>query len=36
MYVTGTHDTRWDNSILNPAFRNLTAGRPDVVHDPSS
>jgi len=26
MYITGTHDTRWDNDILNPAFSALTAG----------
>jgi hypothetical protein len=25
MYITGTHDTRWNNDILNPAFRSLTA-----------
>src|SRR6266568_2612004 len=25
MYITGTHDTRWDNDILNPAFSTLTA-----------
>src|SRR5580765_3591950 len=25
MYITGTHDTRWDNDILNPAFSSLTA-----------
>lgn len=25
MYVTGTHDTRWDNSVLNPAFHSLYA-----------
>jgi hypothetical protein len=25
MYVTGTYDTRWNNSVLNPAFRSLTA-----------
>lgn len=31
MYVTGTHDTRWDNSILNPAFRNLTASDFEVI-----
>ena len=31
MYVTGTHDTRWDNDILNPAFRNLTASDFEVI-----
>ena len=25
MYVTGTMDARWDNGVLNPAFRGLTA-----------
>lgn len=23
LYVTGTHDTRWDNELLNPAFASL-------------
>jgi hypothetical protein len=31
MYITGTHDTRWNNSILNPAFRSLTASDFEVV-----
>jgi hypothetical protein len=31
MYVSGTYDTRWDNSVLNPAFRALTAADFDVV-----
>jgi hypothetical protein len=31
MYVTGTHDTRWNNDILNPAFRSLTASDFEVV-----
>jgi hypothetical protein len=31
MYITGTHDTRWNNDILNPAFRNLTAGDFEVI-----
>lgn len=31
MYITGTHDTRWDNGKLNPAFRNLTASDFEVV-----
>jgi hypothetical protein len=25
MYITGTHDPRWDNDVLNPAFASLTA-----------
>jgi hypothetical protein len=31
MYVTGTFDTRWDNGILNPAFRALTASDFEVI-----
>ena len=31
MYVTGTYDTRWNNDVLNPAFRSLTAGDFEVV-----
>ena len=31
MYVTGTFDTRWDNGVLNPAFRALTAGDFEVI-----
>jgi hypothetical protein len=31
MYITGTHDTRWNNDILNPAFRNLTASDFEVI-----
>jgi hypothetical protein len=31
MYITGTYDTRWNNSILNPAFRALTASHFDVI-----
>ncbi|HEX6439573.1 MAG TPA: hypothetical protein VF182_20825 [Candidatus Binatia bacterium] len=31
MYVTGTYDTRWNNDILNPAFRNLTASDFEVI-----
>jgi hypothetical protein len=31
MYVTGTYDTRWNNDILNPAFRNLMASDFEVV-----
>jgi hypothetical protein len=31
MYVSGTMDARWDNSVLNPAFHSLTADDFDVV-----
>lgn len=31
MYVSGTFDTRWNNSLLNPAFRLLTASDFEVV-----
>ena len=31
MYVTGTYDVRWDNDILNPAFRSITASDFEVV-----
>ena len=31
MYITGTFDTRWNNSILNPAFSLLSASDFDVV-----
>ena len=31
MFVTGTYDTRWDNDVLNPAFRSLTAADFEVV-----
>ena len=31
MYVSGTMDARWDNSVLNPAFRALTADDFEVV-----
>lgn len=31
LYVTGTFDTRWNNDILNPAFRLLTANDFEVV-----
>jgi hypothetical protein len=31
MYVTGTHDTRWNNDLLNPAFRNLMASDFEVI-----
>jgi hypothetical protein len=31
MYVSGTYDTRWDNGVLNPAFRALTANDFEIV-----
>jgi hypothetical protein len=31
MYISGTHDTRWDNGQLNPAFARLSACDFDVV-----
>ena len=31
MYVQGTHDPRWDNGILNPAFRSLKASDFEVI-----
>jgi len=31
MYVSGTFDPRWNNSILNPAFRALVAGDFEVI-----
>lgn len=31
MYISGTHDNRWDDDVLNPAFRAITAGDFDVV-----
>ncbi|HYG63485.1 MAG TPA: hypothetical protein VEL74_12960 [Thermoanaerobaculia bacterium] len=31
MYIQGTHDTRWNNDVLNPAFRSLTAGDFEVI-----
>jgi hypothetical protein len=31
LYVSGTFDTRWNNDILNPAFRALTAADFEVV-----
>jgi hypothetical protein len=31
MFVQGTHDPRWDNDVLNPAFRSLTAGDFEVI-----
>ena len=31
MFVQGAYDPRWDNDLLNPAFRSLTAGDFEVV-----
>jgi hypothetical protein len=31
LYVTGTYDTRWDNDVLNPAFRSITAADFEVI-----
>jgi hypothetical protein len=31
MYITGAHDTRWNNDVLNPAFASLTAGDFEVI-----
>jgi hypothetical protein len=31
MYISGAYDTRWDNGILNPAFRSLTASDFEVI-----
>jgi hypothetical protein len=31
LYVTGAMDSRWNNSVLNPAFASLTAGDFEVV-----
>jgi hypothetical protein len=31
MYISGTFDTRWNNGVLNPAFRTLTASDFDVI-----
>jgi hypothetical protein len=31
MYVSGVYDTRWNNDILNPAFRALKAGDFEVI-----
>lgn len=31
MYVTGSYDTRWNNDVLNPAFRSLTASDFEVI-----
>jgi FlaG/FlaF family flagellin (archaellin) len=31
LYVSGTYDVRWDNNVLNPAFRALTANDFEVI-----
>lgn len=31
LYVTGTYDTRWNNDVLNPAFRSIEASDFEVV-----
>ena len=31
LYVSGTYDTRWNNDVLNPAFRALTATDFEVI-----
>jgi hypothetical protein len=31
LYITGTYDNRWNNSVLNPAFRALTASDFEVI-----
>jgi hypothetical protein len=31
LYVTGTHDTRWDNDVLNPAFGAIKGSDFEVV-----
>jgi hypothetical protein len=31
MYISGTMDARWDNDVLNPAFRALTADDFEVI-----
>ncbi len=31
MYITGAHDSRWNNDVLNPAFEELTADDFEVV-----
>ena len=31
MYISGTMDARWNNDVLNPAFRSLTADDFEVV-----
>jgi hypothetical protein len=31
MFISGAYDSRWNNDILNPAFRALTASDFEVV-----
>jgi len=31
MYVQGTMDSRWDNSVLNPAFHSLDASDFEII-----
>ena len=31
MYISGTMDARWNNDVLNPAFRALTADDFEVI-----
>ncbi len=31
MYISGAHDTRWNNDVLNPAFNSLKAGDFEVI-----
>ncbi len=31
LYISGTYDTRWNNGVLNPAFRALTAADFEVI-----
>jgi hypothetical protein len=31
MFISGTYDTRWNNDVLNPAFRSLTASDFEVI-----
>lgn len=31
LYVTGTYDVRWDNDLLNPAFRSIRASDFEVI-----
>lgn len=31
LYITGTYDVRWDNDVLNPAFRSLRASDFEVI-----
>ncbi|GAC1460556.1 MAG: hypothetical protein PVSMB1_10780 [Gemmatimonadaceae bacterium] len=38
MFVSGTYDPRWDNGVLNPAFRALSASDFEVImlgYDPT-